>query len=153
MQEDVSYVFNGAYTPLTCKLVKDALASKAMLEESLKDMKVKHKIEMPAAGEMATSSHPGKVVVVYYVGGYTFSEVAAFRHLQTILGYQFIVAGTSRLSGQDLMNCDLISKWTSYYSKSLFVQKFNFDKSPTFSRVFHPEYFDNFFREIKVVNS
>ena len=104
MQEDVSYVFNGAYTPLTCKLVKDALASKAKLEESLKDMKVKHKIEMSAAAS------PGKVVVVYYVGGYTFSEVAAFRHLQTILGYQFIVAGTSKLSGQDLLNYELISK-------------------------------------------
>ena len=41
------------------------------------------------------------------------------------------------------------------YSKSLiFVQKFNLDKTPTFSRVFHPIFFfDNFSREIKVVNS
>ena len=39
-----------------------------------------------------------------------------------------------------------------HYSKSqIFVQKFNFDK--TFSRVFHPIFFDNFSREIKVVNS
>ena len=30
----------------------------------------------------------------------------------------------------------------SHYSKSqIFVQKFNFDKTPTFSRVFHPKYF------------
>ena len=106
MQEDVSYVFNGAFTPLTCKLVKDTLASKATLEESLREMKVKHKIEMPETG----TSTLGKVVVVYFVGGYTFSEVAAFRHLQTILGYQFIVAGTSRISGQDLMNCDVAMK-------------------------------------------
>ena len=37
------------------------------------------------------------------------------------------------------------------YSKSqIFVQKFNFvDKTPTFSRVFHPNFFDNFSREIK----
>ena len=46
----------------------------------------------------------------------------------------------------------------THYSKSqIFVQKFNFDKTPTFSRVFHPIYlfffFDNFSREIKVVNS
>ena len=42
----------------------------------------------------------------------------------------------------------------SHYSKSqIFVQKFNFDKTPTFSRVFHPNFFHNFTREIKVVNS
>ena len=38
-----------------------------------------------------------------------------------------------------------------HYSKSqIFIQKFNFDKTPTFSRVFHPNFFS---REIKVVNS
>ena len=42
----------------------------------------------------------------------------------------------------------------THYSKSqIFVQKFNFDKTPRFSRVFHPIFFDNFSREIKVVNS
>ena len=38
------------------------------------------------------------------------------------------------------------------FEKSSFVQKFNFDKTPTFSRVFH-HFFNNFSREIKVVNS
>merc|ERR1712049_89480 len=42
----------------------------------------------------------------------------------------------------------------SHYSTSqIFVQKFNFDKTPTISRVFHQIFFDNFSREIKVVNS
>ena len=41
--------------------------------------------------------------------------------------------------------------WGAHYSKSqIFVQKFNFEKNPTFS----PQiFFDNFSREIKVVNS
>ena len=104
MQEDASYVFNGAYTPLTCKIAKDALTSKSVLEETLKELRVKHKIVMPETGGSSTSTaSTGKVVVIYFVGGYTFSEVAAFRHLQTILGYQFIIAGTSSLSGQDVM--------------------------------------------------
>ena len=43
---------------------------------------------------------------------------------------------------------------TTHYSKSqIFVQKFNFDKAQTFSRIFHPIFFDNFYREMKVVNS
>ena len=34
---------------------------------------------------------------------------------------------------------------TTQYSKShIFVQKFNFDKTPTFSRVFHPNFFWQF---------
>ena len=34
------------------------------------------------------------------------------------------------------------SKNLTHYSKSqIFVQKFNFDKTPTFSRVFHPNFF------------
>ena len=35
---------------------------------------------------------------------------------------------------------------TTHYSKSqILVQKFNFDKTPTFSRVFHPKFFWQFF--------
>ena len=43
--------------------------------------------------------------------------------------------------------------FTLFEKSIFFVQKFNFDKPPTFSRVFHPIFFDNFSREIKVVNS
>ena len=42
---------------------------------------------------------------------------------------------------------------THYSNSQIFVQKFNFDITQTFSRVFHPNFFDNFSREIKVVNS
>ena len=39
----------------------------------------------------------------------------------------------------------------AHYSKSqIFVQKFNFDKTPTFSRVFHPNFFDNFLGKSKL---
>ena len=44
----------------------------------------------------------------------------------------------------------------THYSKSqIFVQKFNFDKKKTllFSRLYNSNLFDNFSREIKVVNS
>jgi len=100
MQEDVSYVFNGAYMPMLCKLAKDA--KEGNLEENLKELKgVKHKVIM---ADKNSASSTGKVVLIYFVGGYTFSEVAAFRHLQTILGNQFIIAGTSSISGKSVMD-------------------------------------------------
>ena len=98
MQEDVSYVFNGAYIPLMCKITKDALTSKSALDEDLKELKVKHKVQLSDS-----MNSNGKVVLIYFIGGYTLSEVAAFRHLQTILGYQFIIAGTSSISGKSIM--------------------------------------------------
>ena len=58
--------------------------------------------------------------------------------------------GNSRIFG----HWRLLTSILTHYSKSQnFVQKFNFDKPPTFSRVFHPNFLDNFSREIKVVNS
>ena len=101
MQEDVSYVFNGSYIPLLCKITKDVLTSRPALDEDLKELKVKHKIQL---NDPSAQSNTGKVVLIYLVGGYTFSEVAAFRHLQTILGNQFIIAGTSSISGKAMMD-------------------------------------------------
>ena len=46
------------------------------------------------------SMEASKTVLVFFVGGYTMSEVAAFRQLQTSTGYHFIIAGTSNLSGR-----------------------------------------------------
>ena len=59
---------------------------------------------------------------------------------------------------QQFSSCQVCSHFQKvpklHYSKSqIFVQKFNFDKTPTFSRVFHQIFFDNFSREINVVNS
>lgn len=98
MQEDVSYVFNGAYIPMLCKLAKDI--KEGIIEETLKDLKLKSKVVI---GDQASVSSTGKVILIYFVGGYTFSEVAAFRHLQTILGNQFLIAGTSSISGKSVM--------------------------------------------------
>ena len=45
-----------------------------------------------------------------------------------------------------LHTCRLPCSFDSHYSKSqIFVQKFNFDKTPTFLRVFHPKVFWQFF--------
>ena len=41
--------------------------------------------------------------MVLFIGGYTMAELAAFRWLQTLTGYQFIIAGTSLCSGNKLI--------------------------------------------------
>ena len=40
---------------------------------------------------------------------------------------------------------EVIPKWAHCSKSQIFVQKFNFDKTPTFSRVFYPNFFFFFF--------
>ena len=49
-----------------------------------------------------------------------------------------LVKGKARIK----FDAPKVVKLASHYSKSqIFVQKFNFDRTPTFSRVFHPNFF------------
>ena len=45
------------------------------------------------------------------------------------------------LNEKDLLKIIFFPSSTHYSKSQIFVQKFNFDKTPTFSRVFHPNFF------------
>ena len=70
----------------------------------------------------------------------------------SVVHVNVLVIGFFRISNSDVTVCWKICRETSpfneftHYSKSqIFVQKFNFDKIGTFSRVFHPKFFWHFF--------
>jgi len=95
------YVFNGAFVPVSCRLVQELLkpggATNPQIQETLKLL----------PGETITESRPGeapKAALVVFVGGYTMAEVAAFRLLQTVTGYQFIIAGTNNFNGNKFVS-------------------------------------------------
>ena len=56
-------------------------------------------------------------------------ELVFFMHV--MLGHDFFEFGTCHIHGGPPAN---------YYKSQIFVQKFNFDKAPTFSRVFYPTF-------------
>jgi len=99
---NASYVFNGAYTPLTCRLVEEVVrtncnTTNTVLADTLK--------MMPGDSVIQWSGDTGnKVAMILFVGGYTMAEVAAFRWLQTVTGYQFVIAGTSLCSGNKIIS-------------------------------------------------
>ncbi|XP_052795879.1 vacuolar protein sorting-associated protein 33B-like [Mya arenaria] len=109
---DMSYVFSGAYTPLSCKLVEQVLQREGFL--GLEEI-TRHlpggvhddiKLRTPGKGGKAMSNQPGraaKVVLVYFIGGCTYSEIAALRFLGKQTGYQFIIATTSLYNGSSLL--------------------------------------------------
>ena len=100
-----SYVFNGVYHPLACKIVQEMIRPsnpKQSITDSLKELQSPHKLITASAGQAS------KVVLVYFIGGYTLAEVAAFRLMQANLGLQFIIAGTSNISGKSLIKSILV---------------------------------------------
>ncbi|XP_033634105.1 vacuolar protein sorting-associated protein 33B-like isoform X1 [Asterias rubens] len=110
--EDMSYVFSGAFTPLTCKLVEQVLSKGgwAGLDDITKLLPgpafAEHKAQS-VKGRTSNSHQPDtpseKVVLVYFLGGCTYAEMAALRLLGKIKGYHFIFAMTAITNGAELV--------------------------------------------------
>ncbi|XP_013390151.2 vacuolar protein sorting-associated protein 33B-like [Lingula anatina] len=104
---DMSYVFGGAYTPLSCKLVEQIL-NKCSFEDVdpvLKTLSIPRFSMMPASARF--KADPNKylrVVLVYFLGGCTYSEITALRFLGKVKGYKFIIATTSIITGARLLD-------------------------------------------------
>ncbi|XP_060062741.1 vacuolar protein sorting-associated protein 33B-like [Ylistrum balloti] len=108
---DMSYVFSGAYTPISCKLVEQVLSKEGFtgMEEILKnlpggtfsDVKIKQK----GKGSSTNATSPSqRVVLVYFLGGCTYSEITALRFLGRLKGYRFLVATTAMINGNTWLN-------------------------------------------------
>lgn len=58
-----------------------------------------------AKGKTSSASDPSyKVVLVYFIGGVTYSEIAALRFLGRKKGYRFIIATTAIINGARMLN-------------------------------------------------
>lgn len=95
--KDMSYVFNGAYVPAVCQ-VANILLKQEMLPEEL--MKVIPNCTFKANKNIGISP---RTMLIYFVGGFTYSEVAACQLLEKLTGAQIIVAGTSIINGYRMM--------------------------------------------------
>ncbi|XP_044443153.1 vacuolar protein-sorting-associated protein 33 homolog isoform X2 [Triticum aestivum] len=117
--DDMSYVFAG-YAPLSIRLVEHAMRSGwQSIEEVLKllpgprlDLKrgvstISGSSELLPDGAQQNTDRVGRrsVVLVVFVGGVTFAEIAALRFLgaQEGMGYDFVVATTKVITGNTLL--------------------------------------------------
>ncbi|XP_052698128.1 vacuolar protein sorting-associated protein 33B-like [Crassostrea angulata] len=116
---DMSYVFSGAYTPLSCKLVEQVLTRGGFtgMEEITKylpggvhsENHVKaskdHSIPLKdKSGKSARQDRPvSKVVLVYFLGGCTYSEITALRFLGKLKGYIFVIATTAIINSSTML--------------------------------------------------
>ena len=117
-----AYIFNGAYLPITCKVVQESLErskpASSNLSEYYKELEnvlgVPTKVWDMSGNEKdsttTSNESSSKTVLVFIIGGYTLAEVAAFRHMQTSMGYHFVICSTCNITGRtlinDILDCD-----------------------------------------------
>ena len=125
-------MFNGAYLPIACKVVQETIERSkhpSNVNEYYKELEsvlgVPNKLwDIPGSeSENNLSSDASNMVLIFIIGGYTLAEVAAFRHLQSSLGYHFVICSTCNITGRTLINnildCELKLYLCPYYLRAI----------------------------------
>ncbi|KAL7635067.1 UNVERIFIED_CONTAM: hypothetical protein RMT77_014052 [Armadillidium vulgare] len=98
----MSYVFNGAYTPLIPHLISECLSKgPGSIVDTIKLIPGASDISITVDG---TTTPIPKVAVVLILGGITFAEIAALRLLSVSLSTKMIIASTSTTTGTSLIS-------------------------------------------------
>jgi len=109
---DMSYVLGGAYIPLNCRLAEQAIERDGWkgIEDVIKMLPGEHFgnpcIKSAKGGGSNMQPHKNKTVVVYFIGGITFTEIAALRFLAKQKKCRIIIATTNMINSKKLLeNC------------------------------------------------
>ncbi|XP_063220368.1 vacuolar protein sorting-associated protein 33B [Bacillus rossius redtenbacheri] len=97
--KDMAYVFSGSYIPAVCQLIQMLIRQELSVDEILKQ------IPGPSSkrGSFLNGATAPRTYLVYFIGGVTYAEVAAFHLLEKQTGTKILVAGTSLTNGNKLI--------------------------------------------------
>uniref|UniRef100_A0A8V5HC14 VP33B protein n=1 Tax=Melopsittacus undulatus TaxID=13146 RepID=A0A8V5HC14_MELUD len=95
LPRDMAYVFSGAYVPLSCKIIEQVLERRGWqgLEEVVRLLNGHEFSVSDSTAE--DSADAQRVVLAVFLGGCTFSEIAALRFLGKERGCRFIFLTTA----------------------------------------------------------
>ncbi|XP_048473016.1 vacuolar protein sorting-associated protein 33B [Rhincodon typus] len=94
---NMAYVFSGAYIPLSCKIIEQVLErdSWAGMEEVSRLLNNNEFITIERSLDAGYSCNAQRIILVVFLGGCTFSEIAALRFLGKEKGYKFVFVTTA----------------------------------------------------------
>ncbi|XP_053933160.1 vacuolar protein sorting-associated protein 33B isoform X3 [Cuculus canorus] len=83
MPRDMAYVFSGAYIPLSCKIIEHVLERRSWsgLEEVVRLLNSNESVISDSTAEDNPAWEAQRMVLAVFLGGCTFSEIAALRFL------------------------------------------------------------------------
>uniref|UniRef100_A0A8D0E8S4 VPS33B late endosome and lysosome associated n=1 Tax=Salvator merianae TaxID=96440 RepID=A0A8D0E8S4_SALMN len=112
---DMAYVFSGAYVPLSCKLIEQVLERKSWLglEEVTRllggnEFVTGNASQLGQRGSLETLQ--GRIVLVVFLGGCTFSEISALRFLGREKGLRFVFLTTALTNSARLLESTIEAK-------------------------------------------
>ncbi|NXB23690.1 VP33B protein, partial [Rhagologus leucostigma] len=112
MPRDMAYVFGGAYVPLSCKIIEQVLERRGWqgLEEVVRLLNGNEFSVSDSAVEDNPAWESQHVVLAVFLGGCTFSEIAALRFLGKERGCKFIFLTTAITNSARMMEAMIEAK-------------------------------------------
>ncbi|NWT56941.1 VP33B protein, partial [Erythrocercus mccallii] len=112
MPRDMAYVFGGAYVPLSCKIIEQVLERRGWqgLEEVVRLLSGNEFCVSDSAVEDNPAWESQRVVLAVFLGGCTFSEIAALRFLGKERGCKFIFLTTAITNSARMMEAMIEAK-------------------------------------------
>ncbi|XP_064373844.1 vacuolar protein sorting-associated protein 33B isoform X1 [Dromaius novaehollandiae] len=112
MPRDMAYVFSGAYVPLSCKIIEQVLERKSWLglEEVVRLLNGNEFSVTESAVEDSPAWESQRIILAVFLGGCTFSEIAALRFLGKEKGYKFIFLTTAITNSARMMEAMIETK-------------------------------------------
>ena len=110
LPKDMSYVYGGAYKPLSCAAIENVVKNRSWKEfdevRSWGRPQYTHHQAVSARLETQRAVEDRKVVLVYFIGGCTFSELNALRFLgeRSDSKFSYIVATTNLIDPGMMMD-------------------------------------------------
>ena len=106
--KDMSYVYGGAYKPLSCAAVEHVVKTRSWkgLDDIVRSWTgpvFTHSQPTSLRRETVVASQAQKVVLVYFIGGCTFSEINALRFLGEKTKTHYVIATTNIISPNRLI--------------------------------------------------
>ncbi|XP_050834697.1 vacuolar protein sorting-associated protein 33B isoform X2 [Serinus canaria] len=112
MPRDMAYVFGGAYVPLSCKIIEQVLERRGWqgLEEVVRLLNGNEFCVSDSAVEDNPAWECQRVILAVFLGGCTFSEIAALRFLGKERGCKFIFLTTAITNSARMMEAMIEAK-------------------------------------------
>ncbi|NXR54809.1 VP33B protein, partial [Hippolais icterina] len=112
MPRDMAYVFGGAYVPLSCKIIEQVLERRGWqgLEEVVRLLNGNEFAVSDSTVEDNPAWESQRVVLAVFLGGCTFSEIAALRFLGKERGCKFIFLTTAITNSARMMEAMIEAK-------------------------------------------
>lgn len=103
---DPSYVFGGAYIPLSCAAICHLIGKGKWqgIEDVIRNWEGPYFSKDQASSSKHATGAKTKFVVVYFIGGVTFSEINALRFMGSQLNCSFIIATTDIVNWKSLLD-------------------------------------------------